>query len=71
MIEQIRQINKVAFIPALVFWSDDRYELGDPLIMDLEVDDITKEPAEGLLIHVQISISKRLARSLGKRIVLE
>ncbi len=70
-LEQIRQENKAKVLPVLVYWSSDSYDLNDSFILDLTIDKIPDDHEEGRLIYLQVSISKRLAHSLGKRIRLE
>ena len=66
--DQIRELNDLDSIPIMVFWSSTEYEDITSIDVDLELDTIDKKPKEGEVMHVGISIVRRLAKYAGNEV---
>lgn len=65
-IDEIRVANQLDVVYAFVFWSDNRYEISNISIVDVELELPSDTPKEGNLFKIQLDITERLLKNIGK-----
>ena len=64
--DKIRQANEVDMLPIMKFFSGTEYSQMPPQEIDLELDDTSENPENGVITYVGTSIRRRLAKYTGQ-----
>ncbi|MHA2312289.1 MAG: hypothetical protein ACXADF_12440 [Candidatus Thorarchaeota archaeon] len=64
-LDEVRIVNEVDVVSAVLFWSDKEYDSTAVIVVDLGLEDVTERPTEGVVMNMQISVPRRLQRSIG------